>query len=70
VADTIFGVSQTQAATVSGHSQGQGGFASVKDVQAGIPWFDLFSVDELMSDFMSAEPEAVFSEQYRDHSSV
>jgi hypothetical protein len=62
VADTIFGASQPQAATVSGHSQGQGGFPSVKDVQAGIPWFDLFSVDELMSDFMSAEPEAGFSE--------
>ena len=62
VASTVFGISQTETASISGHSLRQTGVASVKDVQAGIPWFDLFSVDELMSDFMSMEPGVGFSE--------
>jgi hypothetical protein len=62
VANTIFGTPQPEALSIPGHPEAQNGFTSVKDVQAGIPWFDLFSVEELMSDFMSTEPGAGFSE--------
>ncbi len=62
IANTIFCTSQAQAPSIVGQSHGEIEVGSGNDVQSGTPWFDLFSIDELMPDFMSMEPAAGFSE--------
>lgn len=61
IAETVFS-SNTPDTTISTHTSTQDGTASVKDMQSGIPWFDLFSMDDLMADFMTSEPGASFSD--------
>lgn len=61
VADTIFGTSHAQGAPKPSQALIQDGDAGLKDAQAGVPWFDLFSVDDLMADFLAPDPGRPFS---------
>ena len=61
IADTIFGEPRSESALQSGHSIAQDGEVNAKDV-AGIPWFDLFSMDELLADFAGTESGDAFQQ--------
>ena len=61
IADTIFGEPRPETALPLDQLPVQGENENAKDV-AGIPWFDLFSMDELMADFVTPEGERAFQE--------